>query len=120
MLRPSNLISLGDGIPQRSSRVAWAGDAIDVGGVGIDIATSGEFALGPVGEEWHAVAAVVLATFLAAHAGVKDLGSGGGAVVGGENEDGVIAEFFFVEELAQFADVVIDVRDHAVEVGAPE
>ena len=76
--------------------------------------------MGPVGEEGNSVTTVVFATFLAAHVGVEDLGAGGSAVVGGKNEDGIVGEPFMVEKCAHFADVVIDIGDHTVEVGAGE
>jgi len=102
------------------AEVHQGGDDIDVRGDGLHVASSSEFSLWPVSEKGDAVAAVVLAAFLAAHARVEDLGACGGAVVSGEDEDGIVGEPFMVEKGAHFADVVIDIGDHAVEVGAGE
>ena len=63
------------------------------------------------------MAAIVLATFLAAHAVVVHARTGGGAVVRGENENGVVGQPFFFKEPPHGADIVVDVGDHAVEVG---
>ena len=43
--------------------------------------------------------------------------AGGGAVVRGENENGVFGQSFFFEELPHGTDIIVDVGDHAVEVG---
>ena len=63
------------------------------------------------------MAAIVFAAFLAAHTVVVHARAGGGAVVGGENENGVLGQPFLFEEPPHGTDVVIDVGDHAVEVG---
>ena len=68
-------------------------------------------------KERHAMAAVVLAAFLAAHAVVVHARAGGGAVVRGENENGVVGQSFFFEEPPHGTDIIVDVGDHAVEVG---
>ena len=71
----------------------------------------------PVDEHGDAVATIVGGAFFAFHAGVKDLCSAGGAVVGGEDEDGVIGDAEVGDELAGGAHVFIDVGDHAEEGG---
>ena len=90
---------------------------VDIRGDGVHIAPAGEAAFGPVDKERYAMAAVVLAAFLAAHAVVVHARAGGGAVVRGENENSVVGQPLFFEEPPHGTDIVVDVGDHAVEVG---
>ena len=87
----------------------------DIDGVGklVDLTMLVESGGGPVDEERHAMATVVLGTFLPSHAGVEDLGAGGGTIVGGENEDGVVCHSKVGEKFSGLANVVIDVGDHS-------
>ena len=61
------------------------------------------------------MAAFVERDFLAAHAGVEDGVAGGGAVVGHENENRVFVQPVFAEERIEPPEVLVDIRDHAVE-----
>ncbi len=63
------------------------------------------------------MAAIVLTAFLAAHAGIEHAGTSRRAVVGGEDEDRVLFQAFIGQQLAQLADVVVDIGNHAKEVG---
>ena len=85
------------------------------------VAEGGDFAMGiescggPVNEHGDTVATVIGGAFVAPHACIEDSGAGGGAVVGGEDEDGVVGDTKVGDELAGGTDVVIDVGDHAKE-----
>ena len=74
---------------------------------------------GPVDEHGDPVATLVFGSFSASHARVENIAAGGGSVVGGEDEDGVLFDAEINEELAGFADVLVDVGDHAEEGGDP-
>ena len=62
---------------------------------------------------FHAGGEPSVSTFFKNHPG----GAIGGAVVSHEDEDGVVGDVEFAEFLSEFAEVVIEVGDHAVEFG---
>jgi len=90
---------------------------VDVSRDGLDLVFLIETAAGPVKEEGEVVATVVFAAFGAAHAAVKGSATSGRAVVSGEDEDRVFGEILFIEPLTQASDVIVDIGDHAEEVG---
>ena len=119
--------SVGDFDP---AQVEQGRHEIDVAGQRVDVAAAGDAPVGVADEERHAVAAFVRRAFPAAHSGVAaslpfegelagiEVDSGGGAVVGHEDEDGVAGDSRLVERGLQAAEVLVDVGDHAVEAGA--
>ena len=90
------------------------GDDVDEGSEGLDRLFRAEFSAGPVEHEGDAVTSVVLAALGAAHAGVEDVLADGGSIVGGENEDGIVGDAEFLEDLAGASHVFVDVGDHPV------
>ena len=90
---------------------------IHIGGDHVHIPPLGQAALRPVDEERHAMATIILATFFSTHAVVVNVRATGGAVVGGENENGVVGQAFLLEKRAHRTDVVINVGNHAKKVG---
>ena len=97
--------------------VEEGGDEIDGVGEGVDLAMLVESGSGPVDEHGDAVSSVVFGAFSASHASVENIAAGGGSVVGGEDEDGVVCDAEFGDELAGGSDVLVDVGDHAEEGG---
>ena len=94
---------------------------VDVGGDVGDVSAGGKLAR-PADEAGDAMAAVVFRALEAAHAGVEAVlrilvVAGRGAVVGHEDHDGVVFQAQLLEPVQQPADVLVDVGDHAVEVG---
>ena len=79
-----------------------------------DVAVGGPGA-GPAREARHADAALVDAALAHAHAAV--VAHLLRAVVGQENDDGILGQLELIELGEQAADVVVDVRDHAVDLG---
>ena len=69
----------------------------------------------PLDKERHAAAPLVDASFVALHAGVEAFGPG--AVVGQEQDDGVLTQAEFVEPGQQPGEVVVDVLAHSVDAG---
>ena len=113
-LRPSNCAPGGvlspHSIDQRGQHVLHLGEFVHV-------LPPRKSASGPAEEARHAVAALPQRNLLAAHAGVVEVHAGRAAVVGHEDQDGVVAQAGFAQELFEPAHVLVDVRDHAEETG---
>ena len=93
---------------------------VDVCGQTLDGFPGFDLSVGPADDEGDSVAAVVFRVLLATHAAVvaaAALQAAGGAVVGHEDEDRVVGDPLLLEQLHEPGHVVVDVGDHAVELG---
>ena len=99
-----------------AAEIEQRGEQIDVRGDGLHHVRP-PFGRRPADEERHAAAPLMHAGFAAAHPGVVGLHARRAAVVGEEQDDGVLREPLGVQVGEQTAHVVIDVLAHAVEGG---
>lgn len=113
--RPAVEFHVGGVLDFAGLEESW--DDIDSVAESVEFDVLVEAFVGPVNEHGDAVAAVVGRALITFHAGIEDLGSGGSAVVGGVDKEGVVGDAEVGEELAGGTDVLIDVADHAEECG---
>ena len=93
---------------------------VDVCGQTLDGFSGFNLSIRPTNNEGNSVAAIVFGDLHATHAAVVAtavLQTAGSAIVGHENEDGVVGDPLLFEQVHELGHVVVDVGDHAVELG---
>ena len=72
----------------------------------------------PAQEEWYSMAAVVVFGLMPAHAGIENSVTARGPVIAHEDQDGVVPQAAFLEELLQAPHGGVELGDHAQELVA--
>ena len=71
----------------------------------------------PVNEAGDTVSSIVRTALLTSHIAVEDLVSTSSSIVRCENEDRIVGNALVLNQLSQFTDVGINVRNHAQKIG---
>ena len=93
---------------------------VDVCGQLLDRFSSFDLSVWPTDDQRNSVTAVIFGILHAAHSAIVAaavLQAAGCTVVGHEDKDGVVGDPLLLEQLHELGHVVVDVGDHAVELG---